>query len=163
MIPLARQHSTVPMRTQVTSMPVACDTAPHTPPSTRLSSLRRRDRNLRGDVLVVVVAMAMARPVVAAPVAATGAVALGVRADEGRRLGRRRTFAAVRERDGQRFGRAPALGERERAGILCLCDTSMIARVTEAGPSGTSLRGPGPLQGPTRVFPDSPEAHPKSE
>ncbi len=35
------------MRTQVASIPVALETAPQTPPSTRLSGLRRRDRSFR--------------------------------------------------------------------------------------------------------------------
>ncbi|HUE05840.1 MAG TPA: hypothetical protein VMP41_00305 [Acidimicrobiales bacterium] len=55
-------------------------------------------------MLVAVVTLTMARPVVAAPVAASGAgaVALGVRADCGGRLGRSGTFSVVvvRERDG---------------------------------------------------------------
>ena len=35
------------MRTHMASMPVALETAPHTPPSTRLSGLRRNERTRR--------------------------------------------------------------------------------------------------------------------
>ena len=49
------------MRTQVTSIPVALETAPQTPPSTRLSGLRRSTAQLPADV-VVTVAMPHVRP-----------------------------------------------------------------------------------------------------
>ena len=140
------------MRTHVTSIPVARETAPQTPPEhavVRAAAQRTqpRARRCRGRVAVV-------RPVAAAPRGATGSVAPrpgrgGGRAPEpGDRTvpGARR--AAVRS--GPRSRRAGAGGIP--VALRYLDDRAG----PEAGPSGTSLRGRGRLQGPTRVFPDSP-------
>ena len=56
MTPLAMASRTKPMRTHMASMPVALETAPQTPPRTRLSGLRRRVRSLLPTLVMVVVA-----------------------------------------------------------------------------------------------------------
>ena len=114
------------MRTHVTSIPVALETAPQTPPRTRLSVLRRRRAQPPADlVMVVVVPLAMVRP---------GPLAVG---DQGRSRSVQCPFGPLDPAVGRAppagralrwLCRAATVGERTRAGIGCLCDTSMIAR-----------------------------------
>ena len=162
---MADQHETD--RTQVTSIPVALDTAPQTPPRTRFSGLRRKVRSLWPSMVMAVVAAPSATVRRAATTAVrrrsrpsggppAGRVGRGIRARD--RAGRGPAGAGGRSTgsSARRRGRAAAAGERPRAGIGCFCDTPMIARAAKGDLSGTSLRPRGRL----RVGPGCCRIHP---